>query len=266
MTTHGCRRSPRSGAVDAEVATADAGIFGCWNAPVAAMTWSVSIGPIGGLEAEPTAGSALAATTASPSVEAWTGAPIASAYRRIRAATASRGMNPSGSPSAYGESGSPVVTVRADEHEPSQRSCQPPPSVSRRSSTTCDRPAAWRCQLISTDPAWPAPIQTASIVLGSVSVHRSFACGGPILPPSQGARRARACHWMEWCRRLPFAFASAVGYAQIFRRRLGGELRETRRGSASPGISLVAPVISAGRRDPTLASPHTHRAISATAQ
>ena len=66
----------------------------------------------------------------------------------VRATISSRGRKPSGSGPSYGKPGQPGRSSWATRGEnASQRSCQPPPSVGRRSRTTCSRPAWPRCQL-----------------------------------------------------------------------------------------------------------------------
>ena len=74
---------------------------------------------------------------------------------------ASRGMNASGSSPSYGWPGNAVVQFGDTRRNASQRSCQPPPSVSRRSMTTWSRPASDSSRLIAR-PLWPAPMIAVS--------------------------------------------------------------------------------------------------------
>ena len=88
-----------------------------------------------GLEMEPAARPPLRVRRRT-SVPAWTGAPMASAYPQ-RAATG----RPSHEAVRIGPvvrvTGQRVVQLGVTRVKSSQRSCQPPPRVSRRSSTTC---------------------------------------------------------------------------------------------------------------------------------
>ena len=145
---------------------------GTWNAPVAPMTSTASMVPPDVSTMKREASLAPSATvTRRTSVSSATGAPMTSAYRAVRATISSRVMNPFGSPASYGWPGRSVRRFGVTSWNASQRSCHPPPSVDRRSTTMWSRPACLRSRLISS-PAWPAPMTTVCVEVGRVSGTR----------------------------------------------------------------------------------------------
>src|SRR4051794_28963510 len=74
-------------------------------------------------------------------------------------------MKPSGSGPSYGWPGNVATQFGETIRNASQRACQPPPGVARRSRTTWSRPASDSRRLIAR-PLWPAPMTAVSMRAG----------------------------------------------------------------------------------------------------